>query len=201
MESAIHGRELTELLEDAADGLPGALEAFFCALLDAEVYVPLAREGAQCQLPAVVGQSGAGDHGFVTVMQEGDECVPIFTEEAFVAEWAAQSIPVERKRFESLLWMISEDTWLYLNANQEVGKEITPWEIELLKKGRDAVPELAAAQSEHHPEEIEVNSDTAIYPELKRQLIAVLELVPELEEAFLVGIKQGAGIRTSCAWT
>ena len=113
--------------------------------------------------------------------------LPIFSDELYLQDWLGEEAPFEKVRFASLIWEVEKETWMHLNPGQEVGKEISPWEIELLKQGPDAVPEIAAEIS-GVSEDIEVRSDPDLFPDLKRQLRPVLELFAEIEEAFLVSV-------------
>lgn len=189
-------QELTSLLVAAASGNEEALKAFFRALPDAYVYVPVFSPAPiQDEQIVVIGEKGeVPSQVFMTVRYEGNPCVPAFTEKRFVEQWAKREVLCVSKLFRTLLWSIGEGTWIYLNPNQEVGKEITPWEIELLKQGADAVDDLVAAQQEDSLDEIEVSPDTESFAELKRKLIPVLEIYSELEEAFLVMVKEGMGL-------
>jgi hypothetical protein len=183
-------RELETWLDAAADGLPGAVEGFFRTLLKCEVYAPTHASEEQTAL-AIIGNTTPADHNFVTIVYDGKECLPIFTREEFLYAWAGNTVPYTRKDFRSLIWRLGKETWMYLNSNQEVGKELTPWEIELLRKGEEAIDELARAQSEEPFDDIEVRAASDLYPELKRALIPILQIYPELQEAFIVAVKEG----------
>lgn len=191
----VTAHQLTMLLEAAADNLEGAQVTFFSALLESSVYVPLQ---AGLQAPRNLAKIGAGeDHiaklGFATVEYQGSVTLPIFTQEEFVSDWAEAETAVVEQQFQSLLWLLGEETWLYLNPAQEVGKEITPWEVEQLKKGASAVPELVAALNEEleEPDLIVTPADDA-FPELKNKLLPILQIYPELAEAFLVTLQESA---------
>ena len=171
------GRELTMLLEDAANGRPGAAAAFFERLLSADVFVPTRLQD--------------GDAVPVIIEYADSECIPIFSQEEFVAKWSPDHEGIEQRKFSSLIWTVEDGVWLYLNASQDVGKEITAWEIEQCRRGVEAVPELVAAIGEEPLAEIEVRSNRDVFPELKQNIMSSLEVYPELEEAFLVAVKEG----------
>lgn len=192
------GRELTELLGAAADDRPGAVEAFFECLLRSSIYIPLTTPVAPDQIEqqdaapsASIAGDGLGKHNFVTVQYDGRECVPIFSEKPFVEDWADRELACAYKPFKTVLWLLSADSWMYLNPSQEIGKELTDWEIDLLKRGAEAIPELAAGVRDEPLTEIEVRADAGLYPEFKKKLLPILELYPELEQAFLVAVKEG----------
>lgn len=185
--------ELAKLLIDAADEKPGAAEAFYELLLRSEVFIPT--QGANGNKVSELGTSHIDELGFVTVDYEGQECLPIFSQESFLTQWAEREMTFTKKSFSSLLWLIGDSTWLYLDANQQAGKEITSWEIELLKKGKDAIPELVAASYDNPLLELEVETNSELFLDLKRKLIPVLELSSKLDEAFIVGIKDGENLK------
>ena len=189
-------KELSRLLEDAAADKPGAAEAFFQAVMRNEVYVPV-KVGSQAQnwssgeIPKL-GEGGLSALGFLTVQYEGGECLPIFTEEAFLTHWASREMPSIKKAFSSLIWLLGDSTWLYLNPNQEVGKEFTPWELQMMREGgEEAISELVAALNEEPLTEIEVRSGNDVFPEFRASLVSAVEIHPEIEEAFLVAVKEG----------
>ncbi len=95
--------ELTRILENAADGMPGAVEAFFELLLRSQVFVPVKdsyrstdeHSGALSTFTVGADSSGgtplAGESrldqlGFIAVNYDGKQTLPIFSEEAFVHE-------------------------------------------------------------------------------------------------------------------
>ena len=188
-------KELTRLLGDAADEREGAAEAFFELLLRSTVYVPLEpgisseQASAAAEKPVVVGEGAQKALGYLSVLHEGKELIPIFTEQDFVAVWAKKEVESVAVTFKYLIWAISDDISLYLNPEQEVGKELTPWEIERLKEGADAIAELVAELSEDRDEGIEVRSHGEIFPELQTKLLPILEIYPELREAFMIALK------------
>ncbi len=166
--------QLTELLQQAADGQTGAVEVFFLKLLEGKVFVPLSPGG-----------------GYAMVEYQGTSTLPIFTEERFVAEWAEAETQTSEEDFKRILHRLPEDAWLYLNPAQEIGKELTPWEVEQLKRGPEAIPDLAAALREDVEEEFIVESGAELFPELQTKLLPILQIYPELEEAFLISLKEG----------
>jgi len=183
--------ELTTLLHQAADEVPGAAERFFAALLKSHVFVPL-RAGVANPKPANPigeGKDHLEESGFATVDYEGTTTLPIFTEEPFVDQWIETSTNVSEQSFEKLLWLVGDETWLYINPSQDVGKEITPWEITQLRRGEGAIPDLVAALREDIDEEIIVETGSDQFDDLKVQLLPILQIYPDLTEAFLVTIR------------
>ena len=190
------GRNLTQLLKAAADRKPGAAEKFFETLLCSAVYIPVDSDLTRQKTARGVSVIGNGlehfsQRKYVSVVYQGAEAVPIFTEAEFIGSWAECDFGVDRLDFKTLLWLLGEDTWLYINPAQEIGKELTPWEIDQLKQGADAIPTLVAALDEDGTEEFTISSSRDLYPELKSQLLPILQIYPELQEAFLVSLREG----------
>ena len=189
--------ELAKLLNDAADEKPGAAESFFELLLESEVYIPIQKDSKKSAKSVEIGKAHVDQLGYLTVDYEGKECLPIFSEEDFLHHWAKREIGVAKKDFKSLLWLVGEELWLYIDPEQEIGKEITAWEISMLKKGKDAIPDLVAALGGEQAFDLEVDNSSNLYPELKRKLLSVLELAKNLEEAFLISVKDDNSESTS----
>lgn len=191
-------KELSRLLEDAADNRPGAVEAFFELLLRSTVFVPMRAEFrggetvARAQVP-ILGDSSIGELGYLTVTHEGKETLPIFTERDFVEEWAEQAVALSEKEFKSLIWTVGDDISLYLNPAQDVGKELTPWEVIQLRRGIEAIPDLVEALAEDSDEEISIRPGEDLFPELLAKIRPILEIYPELREATIAAVSDYEG--------
>ena len=184
------GPELTKLIQVAADGEETELRRFFEALLSSSVFVVMkvgfTRDSVN-RAP-VIGESHLAALGFLTVQYEGVEALPIFTEEAFANHWTEAEVPVERKDFATLLNLVG-NSWMYLNPGQEVGKEITSWEIEQLRRGVAAVPDLVQEliEGEMGPT-FEVRAGEEYFPGFVEKLGSIFELAPELNEAYFAAM-------------
>ena len=177
--------ELTLALEDAANEIPGAVERFLRILMQSTVFVPIKSEPKK-DIP-IFGQLETGDLGFLLSPGTGDEeILPIFSEPGYVAEWAEREIFYADCEFRKLIWVLGEDTVLHLNPGQEVGKEISRWEIEQLRRGEGAIPEIVAELQGGGESDILLEPAGPEYDPLKKKLLAVLEIATELSEAFLV---------------
>lgn len=183
---------LTELLTEAADSKPGAAERFFKELLESSVFVPL-KAGQSAEVDSqIVGEKSLESLGYVIVHYQGAQTVPIFTENYFVSDWAGEETTTSEVPFRRLVNWIPSGVWIYLNPGQEVGKELTPWEIECLKSGVDSIPDLIAALDELEDDDtFIVNASNDLFSEFKSNIQALLETYSELEEAFLVSMKEG----------
>lgn len=186
-------RSLTRALSNAADGRPGAAATFFSALLRSTVYLPKHPQGPAKHVrnATIIGKTSLSKLGYLTVTTDDFEVLPIFSELDFVGQWAGEELEAEAKELKSLLWVLGPHVMIHLNPGQEVGKELTPWEIEQLRLGEDAIPDLVAALDEDEGEdEILVYSSDPSFDSLKFKLRPILEIYDELREAFLVTVKE-----------
>lgn len=188
----MEANRLTALLSRAADAEPGAAAEFFRELLAATVFTALERGRTAPAVSPIVGEKPLAELGYMIVHYQGNQALPIFTEPEFVEQWADEELPVHPLPFRELVQWVPQGMWLYVNPGQEVGKEFTPWEIEGLRQGVDAIPDLVAALDEHSEvEEFVINTSRDLFPDFKEQLRPILEIYPELREAFLVTMQEG----------
>jgi hypothetical protein len=179
---------LTKALQSAGIGSSKEIEEFFSTLLKSSLFIPLRRESGN-QNP-VVGEQSIESLPYLFVDYEEHSCIPVFSEEEFLHHWAEREILVSEDSFKSFIWTLPQNTWLYLNPNQDVGKEISPWEIELLKQGVDAIPDLVEGVIETEQEDLAIEPPAEELMPLTKVLIPILELYEELEEAYLLSIRE-----------
>ena len=189
---------LTEILDQASLSKPGAIKKFYQELLDAEVFIPIdPQKKATPLLPVELG-SGDKPNPYIEIEVEGHTVIPIFSEKNFVEQWAGKPFEFKSTRFSQLIWAINDGTWLHLNPAQEVGKELSPWELKRLQEGKDAAADLAAELGEEVQEhsEIEVRSGNNLYPEVRKTILGIVEAYESVEAAFLVEVRErGVGTR------
>lgn len=184
---------LTNSLTKAATSLdPNDLEAFFIDLLNYKVFIPVKAKLEKIQVTKIIGESNTASLPYLFLNSQDQTLLPIFSEEEFLVSWAEREMATIEEKLTTLLWQLPPNTWLHLNPNQEIGKEFSPIEVELLKQGKKAIPDLIAIALEDEQEdyEIELPSDNLL--KLQPALIPVLELYPELTEAFLLSIKESS---------
>jgi hypothetical protein len=184
---------LTEQLAKASEGGRPEIESFFKVLLVSKVLVPLkpstARTVEEQHIP-LVGTDTQSTLGFFEVDNGEHVVIPIFSDRAYIADWSGMEIAAVEKEFKVLLNSISPGVWLHLNPGQEVGKEISDWEIERLRKGIEAVPEIAAELTGPVDTDIEIVALSDQYKDLKSKLRTIIESYPSITECFLVGAKK-----------
>lgn len=208
-------KHVEQLLKQAATLNPASVEKFYQALFTAEFLVPT-REGSIVEstdpqtgateariIPArnpakegiaIIGRDGTEAHDFATVALEGRRYLPFFASEENLHAWLGPAAPFRKVSLEKILYSVKGETWLYLEPNQEYGKEFSPWEIEQLRLGPGAIEDLVADQLEDTPREIGISQDTSLYPEFRSRLRTMLDVFEEIEEAFLlIAAEEGAG--------
>ncbi|HMO17333.1 MAG TPA: SseB family protein [Oligoflexia bacterium] len=182
-------RPLTSALLDAGScGSAAEIEKFFKELLSASIFIP-AKPTAP-QLNPIVSSASAETLPYLFITHEGESCIPIFSEEEFLKYWAEREINIVEEDFKSFIWRIPNQTALYLNSNQDIGKELSPWEVELLKKGLEAIPELVAGVLEAEYDDLEIEAPPDELLPLCHAFRPILEIYSELEEAFLLSIRE-----------
>jgi hypothetical protein len=179
---------LTDALIQAGTGSKNEIDAFFKILLNASVFIPLKTQNAPTQ--PIVGESTSETLPYMFVEYEEHNCIPVFSEEAFLQHWAEREVLTSEEVFKQFIWRLPQNTWLYLNPNQDVGKEISPWEIELLKQGEDTIPDLVEGVIETEQEDVEIEPPPQELMPLTRALLPILELYEQLQEAYLLSIRE-----------
>jgi hypothetical protein len=181
---------LEVLLDLAERGDVAAMRGFYELALETDVFIPL--------LPGLI-QGGEGEdllteERLMIVEHADKKIVPIFTKREYVSEWGADQENTAFKRIKALMRIVGDEIWLYLNPGQEVGKEFSPWELEKLREGgAHAVSDIVAELSAEFSVELEVDHGTEQFPSLKKKLVTLLEIYPEIQEAFLISFKQDEG--------
>jgi len=131
--------DVTAMLKRAADGDENAASLFFALFPQAIWYVPgrgNLEEPGQVQYPNDL-------YGLLAVKTDEYTVVPIFSEVRFAEEWAGRPIQCREVTGRHILETIPEEWWLGVNPGQEIEKELSPWEMALIKKEHpEAIKEL-----------------------------------------------------------
>ncbi len=182
---------LTTTLQKAAETLSYPdLEKFFHNFLEAVVFIPAnLNSNPQKEVP-IIGQPELNKTPYLMIHADELSTLPIFSEENFLISWAEREIHVVEQKVSTLLWQLPPNTILHLNPNQEIGKEFSPIEIEFLKNGKDAIPELVALAQEEEQQDLEIELPSDELLKLVPALLPVLQIYPELDEAFLLAIRE-----------
>lgn len=185
------GKSLHDLLAEAASGREPEIRRFYEALFESSVLVPInifpkgEHRWGERVADAAKEEPLVVNHG-------GRDTIPLFTDRAAVELWTDMEVLLREKQFSKLLWLVPAERWLHLNPGSEVGKEFSPWEIDCLRRGSEAIDEVLA-ELERDEGPLEVSSATgAEYEALKAKLRILLESFPQVSEAFLVSIAEDA---------
>ncbi len=180
--------ELGQSLKKASEGQEADIQEFFINLLNAKIFVPSVNSSSPT--PTVGHTKTEEDTNYVFIDYEEARCVPIFSSEEFLLEWAEKELPFTEEPFSQFLWKMPHNTWAYLNPGQEIGKELSPWELELLKLGPDSIEELIHGVKETEQEDFEIEDATEVLNQAKIPLENILEAYPTIEECFLLSLKE-----------
>lgn len=131
---------LAMLLAQASEtGQEVCIRAFFEELLTAQVAVPDRNQSHQ------LSYSPSYPNDLVTMLgvQDGEDIVvPIFSSAELIQAWCGLPLTFTTQPTGRLLQAIPQGWKIELNPGSEYSKELTPWEIEQLKKGPSAISEL-----------------------------------------------------------
>ncbi len=180
--------DLNTALIKASEGQEEDVKAFFAALLECKLFIPSVTNAKAT--PTIGHTKNEEDTNYVFIDYEESRCTPVFSSEENLREWAEKEIPFVEEEFSQFLWKMPHNTWAYLNPGQDVGKELSPWELELLKLGPDSFDELVHGVKETEQEDFEINEATEIINQAKAPLINILESYPTIEECFLLSLKE-----------
>lgn len=181
--------DLSTLLKKASEGQEAHIRDFFIALLSSTIFVP--SKPGSVSTPTIGHSKTEDDTNYLFIDYEESRCTPIFSTEEFLKDWAESELPFIEEPFSQFLWKMPHNTWAYLNPGQEVGKELSPWELELLKLGEDSIDELISGVKETEQEDFEIEDATPILEKAKEPLKNILEAYPAIEECFLLSLKEG----------
>lgn len=166
------------------------LRQFFEAFLKGPLYVPNRAQNSQ------LSHQPEYPNEFVSVMGVQDServIIPVFSSPSFISEWASQNFEYRKFSGEQLLDILPQGWWLSVNPGQDVGKDISPWEIEMLKAGDrsfdELIQEIIDGESEDNALEI-----SPLLPEehnsFKQALIEYVKDITYVSELFLGSVKK-----------
>jgi hypothetical protein len=176
---------LEAVLKRVAAEETAALEEFYQLFFEATFSVPLRKQA----LPLSHAPIYPRDTIDILGIQEPERVVvPFFSNETLAAEWFGGPLICRAVPARQLLELVPEEWWLTLNPGSEEGKDFSPWEIALLRKGPVALPEIIAdqaAQAEHAPLAVtSIGADE--YVALRERLSAFALAEPLIRRLFLV---------------
>ena len=130
---------LKALMEAAEGGDRQAAGDFFLSILNAALFVPLRSQDMN------VGAAASHGDFFPDILKVQDDTrnvAPAFLSASDLEKWCGAVSSFRTFTLGSLISVLPEEWWVCLNPGGEVEKEFSPWELQLLKKGPEAVPEI-----------------------------------------------------------
>jgi len=127
-------------LDRAAAGDVAAGRLFLQLFLTTPLVVPNRRQtvpmGGLATYPSELISLLALDDG-------GRSLVPVFSQETFVSDWCGRDLQTRTLTGSELLAILPDTWWVGVNLGREASKELSPWELNLLKTNRpDALDEI-----------------------------------------------------------
>ena len=156
-------------------------------MLSSKVFFPVKATKKEETIP-IIGNQDHDTLPYLFNSENEEKTLAIFTEEPFLFSWAEKEINCSDDLFKKLIWKIPPNTCLHLNPNQSIGKIFTPLEIELFKK--EDFEELTNIIKEDEIDDFEIHEIGPEFLKLKSALLPVLTIYEELEEAYLLTIKE-----------
>jgi hypothetical protein len=173
------------LLKRAADGDESAASLFFTLFPELIWHAPSRGNLAE---PGKVGYPN-DLYGFLAVKTQDYTIAPIFSDASFAEEWSGRPIHCRQVTGRHVMETLPDEWWIGVNPGQEVEKEISPWEITLLKKEHpEAIKELVRELFEV-PLIREISTrtpDPTEYAQLVNALRAFAHDQPAILELFLL---------------
>lgn len=180
--------EQNSLIEEnalkAAEGEAAALALMLRGILDGPLYVPNRRQSSELTFKPKYPNE------LVSIMGVDDRervVTPVFSRPAFIVEWCGQQLAYSRHTFQSLASVLPAGWWLTINPGQDIEKEISPWEIEKLREGERAIPEVIDELSRETSidQSIEIRSPDGRYKELQSALSDAARANPKIISLYL----------------
>lgn len=131
--------EIESAMQAALQGSRDAARTFYEALFEGPLYVPDRHQ----RLPLSDAPQYPNDLVHILGVQAPDRVVvPVFTNSAYVTSWCGAELEVKSFKGQQLFRTVPEDWWIVLNPGQDVEKEISPWEIGVLRPGPEGIDEV-----------------------------------------------------------
>lgn len=186
---------LEHALAVAIDGDASAQRRFFEVLLEATLVVPERHQ------PRPLTDSPRYPNEFFNVLglQHGERVVvPVFSRADGIERWCGNPLRHRMLRFSDLLATIPDEWWVCVNPGGGVEKELSPWELGLLRSGRAGIAEIVedlGAATATTTVEIRALKDGE-YPELRRLLGEFATSCIDISRVFILR-EEGGGERTA----
>lgn len=161
---------LEQLMIEAADGSKESAAAFYSSLLEEKIFVVDRFQSAPLSDPPKYPDEFFNILGIQTPKRV---YVPVFSKAEHITTWASTSLTHREIKGADLLKQIPEDWWLIFNPGQEIEKELSAWELNHLRAGKESISEII--NEIFHEDELEIELEAlkgSDYPQLKFKLIS-----------------------------
>lgn len=161
------------------------LTAFYELLLHSDLHIPeRTQEQPLSQQPRYPNEF----LNILGVQNKETVFVPVFSSAEAAEEWSGQKLRLRIMRLSDLLNLVPDGWWLILNPGSESEKDISSWEIDLLKGGAQSIPalvdELLVEEAVHDVELQPLAPER--FPQLMKALTDVAGATPEVKKLFLL---------------
>jgi hypothetical protein len=176
---------LEQLLLAAVEGDRTAAERFLELFLAQSFFVPERRQAQK------MSDQPNYPNEFLNMLGIQDKervVVPLFTRQELIAEWCGNTLAARSMKTSEILNHMPEDWWICVNPAAEAEKEISPWEIELLRGGAANIPAILDELYQHTiVEPLEVQPvQTYEYEALHRELKDYASRQKQIEKLYLI---------------
>lgn len=170
---------------EALEGDSRAARTFFECLLGARFFVPERHQ----ERPLSDAPPYPNDLlNILGIKAPGRVIVPIFTRSELIEGWCGVALHYRTLGFSELLSIVPDEWWVCLNPGAEVEKEISPWELGLLKGGPQVIDELIAEfESDNTAPTVQIRAPGETeYGELRRGLLDFSSAEGEVSKIYLL---------------
>lgn len=130
---------LEDLMELCIEGQSSALRSFYQTLLRSE-FVVAERFQAQTLSDAPVYPNQF--FNILAVQAKDYVVVPCFTQAAMLKEWSGNELTNRKMSFTQMLSVLPAEWWICINPGMQVEKELSSWELGLLRSGPESIDEI-----------------------------------------------------------
>jgi len=199
---------LEHAFPNALLGVETAIISFFDAFLSGPLYVPERKQRAPLSnVPRYPNEF----LNILGISERERTIVPVFSSAQKMNSWFGTPLAYRTLSGQELLSLIPEGWWIAINSRDDFEKEISPWEIENLKEGRDGIPAVVAEilEAERGGTLNLAPVKDSEYLELRTSLTEFASRTKNIEEIFiaveeqdgsplriLIGVQQGRNAST-----
>ncbi|MCB0329330.1 MAG: SseB family protein [Bdellovibrionales bacterium] len=165
------------------------IRAFYETFLRSDLLVPRRFQGREIQNSAAFPSPFTDVLGLST---NDESFVPAFTSQEELDEWSGrEALEPHTLSGLELCRRVPDDWWITLNPSGDWGKEISPWEVKLLRDNEAGLDELIAEQLRGEDEAVTFSPISAEQQsEWRSELQGILNSHPEILEIY-GGIHKG----------